>query len=173
MLILFRQIGHVLFIDIRRIGDDQIVLQLRQIAEQVGTDRRHVMDQAVGLNVVLGDGQRVRGDIYRIDFRLREGIGAGDGDAAATGAHIKDVLRLMVNQSGKLVIDQFANRGARHQHPLINVKLMAAEPRFVGQIGDGNTLVHAANHPLYNAVFLAGGQARSAHVFRDIQRQIQ
>lgn len=89
MLILFRQIGHVLFIDIRRIGDDQIVLQLRQIAEQVGTDRRHVMDQAVGLNVVLGDGQRVRGDIYRIDFRLREGIGAGDGDAAATGAHIR------------------------------------------------------------------------------------
>ncbi len=56
-----------------------------------------MMDQAVGLNVVLGDGQRVRGDIYRIDFRLREGIGAGDGDAAATGAHIKDVLRLMVN----------------------------------------------------------------------------
>ena len=52
----FRQIGHVLFIDIRRIGDDQIVLQLRQIAEQVGTDRRNVMDQAVGLNVVLGDG---------------------------------------------------------------------------------------------------------------------
>lgn len=50
------------------------------------------------------------GDIYRIDFRFREGIGAGDGDAAATGAHIKDVLRLMVNQSGKLVIDQFANR---------------------------------------------------------------
>jgi hypothetical protein len=59
----------------------------------------------------------------------------------------------MVNQAGKLVIDQFANRGARHQHPLINVKLMAAEPRFVGQIGDGNTLVHAANHPLNDAVF--------------------
>lgn len=79
----------------------------------------------------------------------------------------------MGNQPGKLVIDQFADRGARHQHSLIDVKLMAAEPRFVGQIGDGNTLVHAANHPLYNAVFLAGGQARSAHIFRNIQRQIQ
>ena len=170
MLILFRQIGHVLFIDIRRIGDDQIVLQLRQIAEQVGADRRHVMDQAMGLHVVLGDGQRVRGNIHGVDFGFRESIGAGDGDAAAAGAHIKDMLRLMVNQPGKLIVDQFANRGARDQHPLIDVKLMPAEPRFVGQIGDGNALVHAADHPLNDAVFLAGGQTRSPHIFRDIQR---
>ena len=45
----------------------------------------------------LGNGQRVRGNIHRIDFRFRESIRAGDGDAAAAGAHIKDVLRLMVN----------------------------------------------------------------------------
>ncbi len=89
MLILFRQIGHVLFIDIRRIGDDQIVLQLRQIAEQIGTDRSNVMDQAVGLNVVLGDGQRP-GRYLPHRLPLPEGIGAGDGNAAATGAHIKD-----------------------------------------------------------------------------------
>ena len=72
-----------------------------------------------------------------------------------------------------MVINEFANRRARHQHALIDVKLMSAEPGFVGQISDRNAFVNAANHALNDAVFLTGSQARGAHIFRNIERQIQ
>ncbi len=56
-----------------------------------------------GLNVALGDGHASGGDIYRIN-RFREGIGAGAmAMVPLPEKYIKDVLRLMVNQSGKLV----------------------------------------------------------------------
>ncbi|MNL68230.1 hypothetical protein D3C87_1929250 [compost metagenome] len=42
--IFIRQIGHIFRIHIRRIGHDQIVLQFWQIAEQIGADRRHMMN---------------------------------------------------------------------------------------------------------------------------------
>ena len=44
MAIFTRQVGHIFFIDVRRIGHDQIVLHLRQIAEQIGANRRNVMN---------------------------------------------------------------------------------------------------------------------------------
>ena len=82
------------------------------------------MNQPVLFNVVFGDGQRVGGDIDGVHFRFREGVRAGNGDAAAAGAHIKNVLRLMVNQAVKMVVDQLANRRTWHQHTLINIELM-------------------------------------------------
>ena len=124
-------------------------------------------------HVLLGNGQRVRGNIHRIDFRFRESVSAGDSDTAAAGAHIKDVLRIVVNQAGKMVVNEFANRRARHQHAFIDVKLMAAEPGFVGQISDRNALVNTANDALNDAMFFAGSQTRGTHIFRNIKRQIQ
>ena len=124
-------------------------------------------------NVVLGHGQRVGGDINRVHFRFREGVSAGNGDTAAPGTHIQNVLRLMADQAFKVVVDQLTNRRARHQHAFIDIELVAAEPGFVGQIGDRNTLVHATDDALNDAVFFAGGQARGAHVFRNIQRQVE
>ena len=79
----------------------------------------------------------------------------------------------MVNQAVKVVVDQLANRRTWHQHALINIELMAAEPGFVGQVSHRNTLVHATDHALNDAVFFAGGQARGTHVFRNIQRQVE
>ena len=119
-------------------------------------------------NVMFGNGQRVRGDIDSVDFGFREGIGAGDGNTGATGTHIENMLRFVVYQPGELVIDQFANRRARHQHALIDIEFMAAEPCFVGQVSDGNAFVDAANHALDDTMFFAGGQARGAHIFRYI-----
>ena len=124
-------------------------------------------------DVVLGHGQRVGGDIYRVHFRFREGVRAGNRDAAAAGTHIQNVLRLMADQAFKVVVDQLANRRARHQHAFIDIELVAAEPGFVGQVGDRNALVHAADHALNDAVFFAGSQARGAHVFRNVQRQVE
>lgn len=70
--VLVRQVGHVFCIHVRRIGDDQVVLQRRQVAEQVRADRRDVMNQPVLFNVVFGDGQRVGGDIDGVHFRFRK-----------------------------------------------------------------------------------------------------
>ena len=83
------------------------------------------------------------------------------------------MLRLLADKSGKFIVDQFTNRRTRHQHAFIDVKFMATEPGFVGQVGHRNALVDAANHALNNTVFFAGGQTRGAHVFRDIQRQVE
>lgn len=173
MFIFFWQIGYVFFIDIWWIGDDQIVLQFWQIVEQVGMDWCYVMDQVVGFNVVFGDGQCVWGDIYCIDFCFWEGIGVGDGDVVVIGVYIKDVLWFMVNQFGKLVIDQFVNWGVWYQYLFINVKFMVVELCFVGQIGDGNMFVYVVNYLFYNVMFFVGGQVCSVYVFWDIQWQIQ
>ncbi|CSG40528.1 Uncharacterised protein [Shigella sonnei] len=50
---------------------------------------------------------------------------------------------------------------------------MTAEPGFVGQVSHRNALVDAADHAFNNTVFFAGGQTRGAHIFRDIQRQVE
>ncbi len=131
------------------------------------------MDQAVLFDVVFGNGQCVAGDINRIHFRFREGIGAGDGDTAAAGAHIQNMLRLMVNQAGEVIVNKLTNRRARHQHAFIHIEFMTAEPGFVSEVSHRNALVDAADHALNDAVLLAGGQARGTHIFRDIQRQIE
>ncbi len=131
------------------------------------------MDQAVLFNVVFGHGQRVGGDIDGVHFRFRESVGAGNSDAAAAGAHIENVLRLMVNQAFKVIVDQLTNRRVRYQHAFIDVKLVAAEPGFVGQISNRNALVYTTDHALNDTMFFAGGQARGAHVFRNIQRQVK
>jgi hypothetical protein len=68
------------------------------------------------------------------------------------------VLRLPVDKAGKVVIDQFTNRRTRHQHAFINVKLMAAEPGFIGEVGNRDTFIDAANDALNDTVTLAGGQ---------------
>ena len=82
------QVGHIFRIDIRRVSDNQIVLHFRQVAEQIGTNRNDVVDQTVFFDVLFGNRQRVGRDIYRVDFRFREGISTGNGDAATTGTHI-------------------------------------------------------------------------------------
>ena len=164
MTIFPRQIGHIF---------DKVVLHFRQIAEQVGTNRRDLMDQAVRFNVLLGNGQRVNGDIHRIHFRFRERVSAGDRNTAAAGAHIQNVLRLMVNQAGEVIIDKLTDRRTRHQHTLVHEKFMAAEPGFIGQIGNRNTFVDSANHALNDAVFFAGSQTRGVHILRNIQRQVE
>ena len=68
------------------------------------------MNQAVLFNIVFGHRQRVSGDIHRINFGFREGIRAGDSNTAAAGAHIEDMLRLLINQARKAVIDKLADR---------------------------------------------------------------
>ncbi len=124
-------------------------------------------------NVMLGDSQRIRRNIDRINLCVRESISTGDGDAAAAGTHIQNIFRLLANKAGEVVINQLANRRTRHQHALIDIKFVAAEPGFIGQVGDRDTLVNATNHSLDNAVFFAGRQPRGPHIFRNIQRQIK
>ena len=69
-----------------------------------------MMDQTVFFNIVFSHRQRVSGNIHRIDFGFREGIGAGNGNTAAAGTHIEDMLRLLINKARKAVIDKLANR---------------------------------------------------------------
>ena len=130
-----------------------------------------MMDQTVILDILLGHRQRVIRDIHRVHFRFREGVGAGDSDAAAAGAHIEDMARRVGDQAGEAVFNQFADRRARHQHAFVDIELVAAEPGFISEVGNRYTLVDAADNALNDAVTLAGGKARAAHIFRNIQRQ--
>ncbi|MNH04117.1 hypothetical protein D3C79_633950 [compost metagenome] len=168
-----RQIGHVFRIHVRRIGDDQIVLDRGNIAEQIGTDRDHLLFNAERLNIALGHRQHVAGDIDSVNFRFRESVAAGNGDTAAACTHVENMARRVRDEGAEAIVDQFANRGTRNQHTLINVEFQIAEPGFVGQIGYRDTFVDAADHALNDAVALAGGQTGGVHVLWNIQRQEQ
>lgn len=131
------------------------------------------MFDAVRLNVALGHRQHLTGDVHRVHFRLRESVAAGDGDTAAAGAHVEDMAWRVWDQRAEAIVDQLADRRTRHQHALVDVEFHAAEPGLVGQVGDRDALVDAADHALNDAMALAGGQTGGVHVLRNIQRQEQ
>ncbi|MNY27630.1 hypothetical protein D3C86_1615430 [compost metagenome] len=110
MAIFVWQIGHIFCVNVRRVGDNQVILQFWQVTEQIGADWRDVMNQTVFFDVVFGNGQRVGGYIHRVDFRFRVGVRAGNRDTAAAGTHIQNVLWLMVDQTREVVVDQLTNR---------------------------------------------------------------
>jgi hypothetical protein len=85
-------------------------------------------------------------DVDRVDQGVREGVGQHDRQAAGAGAqfeHVLDAVRIG-HPGAELVRHQLGDEGARHQHALVDVEVVAAQPGFVGDVGGRHALADAA-----------------------------
>ena len=85
-------------------------MQRRQFAEQVGADWRNPVLDPVRVDIALSHGQRIRRDVDGVDFGFRERVGTGNRNTAAAGTHVENMLRLIVQNAGEAVGDQFTDR---------------------------------------------------------------
>ena len=94
--VLGRQLLHRHRRDVRRIADDEVVALLRQVREEVGADQVDAVGEPVVGDVALRDGERVGGDVDRVDVGVRIGVREQDREAARAGAQVerrRDLLR--------------------------------------------------------------------------------
>src|SRR5690606_11648582 len=97
-------------IHIGRVADNDVVTAARRY-QPVALASVHTGVEPVVIDVALADGQRVGVDIGSIDFRLGEGVRAGNGETAAAGAQVEyagDAIR--VQPWGEADLDQFGHR---------------------------------------------------------------
>ena len=105
-----RQTCHAFRIDIRRVGDDQIIAFAGNRRVQVAAMQPQAILKTKIRNIARGDGERILGDIDRIDMRVRKGAAGENGQAAGTrtklqyvfhraASSINDVLRRLLRRN--------------------------------------------------------------------------
>ncbi len=136
------QVGHIFRVDIRRVSDNQIDCTFgksRNRSERIGMTLW--IDRVLRCSVRQPPARRER--YLPVDFRFREGISTGNGDAAAT-VHISKICcgcLLMSPANLLLSVHQSASAAPARVH---RRKIHDAEPGFVGQVSHRNALVDAA-----------------------------
>jgi hypothetical protein len=84
-----RQRGHAFGIDVRRIGDDQIVALAAERSEEIAAVQRDAVFEAVFADIARGDRERVLGNVHGIDSGARKMPRGEDGEAAGAGAEVE------------------------------------------------------------------------------------
>ena len=84
--ILGRQFLHRHRGNVRRVADDEVVALFREVREEVGADEIDAIGESVVGDVALRHGQRVGGDVDRIDVGIGIGVREQDGEAARSRA---------------------------------------------------------------------------------------
>ncbi|MCY1428765.1 hypothetical protein D9M71_446620 [compost metagenome] len=144
MLVLRRHVGEVLRVHVGRIGDDQIEALPRQAGETVALHGVDALAQLMPLDVDIGHFQRIEGQVGQHHFGPREGMCAGNADAAGTGAEVEDARRLGSQPGFEMLLDQLADGRTRHQHAFVDHERHIAEPGLAKQISRRHALVDAS-----------------------------
>ena len=144
VVVLVRHVGEVFGVHIGRIGNDQVEALAGQAVETIALHGVDALFQTMPLDVAVGHFQRLEGQVAEHHFRVGEGIGAGDADAARAGAQVEDARRLGRQPGRETLADQFGNRRARHQHALVHLERQAAEPGLAEQVGGRHAFADAA-----------------------------
>ncbi len=136
---LLGQAAHRRRLHVGRIGHDEVVPAALQRGEEVGLHEAHALAEAIGGDVLPRDGQRVAGEIRGIDLRAAEGESREDGQAAGARAEIqrRAHLRGPRDPGRQARPQQFRDEGARHDHALVHVEAVRAQPGLVHEIGRG------------------------------------
>ena len=87
-----RQTCHAFRIDVRRVGDDEIIAPVYNRRIQVAAMQRHTIFETEIRNIARGDGKRIFGDVDRVDVRVRKGATGENGKAGGTGAKLQHVF---------------------------------------------------------------------------------
>ena len=84
-----RKRGHAFVVDIRRIGDDEIVARGLDRREQIAAQQPNALLQAMVRDISPGDLDRRFGKLDRIDLRLRKAQRSQDRETSRAGAKIE------------------------------------------------------------------------------------
>ncbi len=106
---------------------------------------------------------------------LRESIGQHDRQAAGAGAQFQDIADSfrILQPWGEVVGNQFGDERTRHDHALVDVKAVFAQPGFIGNVSGRNAIGAAFfNHLQYGVDFMRQ-QARVEKRLDLVQRQLQ
>lgn len=131
------QSSHGSGVDIRRIGNDEVVAFVRQPAEQVGPGELHTPAEAVSADIAACDrecGARDVGCVYRSSRELKR---EHNGEAAGTGAQLKHAAhsRWAGDPRVQPVKQQLGQVGARNDRAPVDVEAAVSQPGFLDQIG--------------------------------------
>ena len=173
--VLVGQGGHRTRLDVGGVGDDQVVAALLEAGKEISLDESNARRQVVVFNVVPGHREGVRRNIDGVDPGGGEGVRRDDGQACRAGAQVEngaDCLGI-VDPWRQLLAQQLGNEGTRHDHPLIDVETVLAEPGFVGQVGDRQAFADAAFDDPQEAGALVAGEPRVEEGLESIERQVQ
>ncbi len=175
MLVFRRQGFHRGAGDVGRVGENQIVAFAVQRVEQVGFDGVDVIFEAVVLDVVASDGQRILGEINGVDLGIREGQCHQDGQTAGAGAKIQglgDVFGFF-DPGGEAVFEQLGEVGARDDDPFIDVETMLAQPGLLCQVGSGQAFDDAPLQDVVHGQSLVFGELGVEEGVQPVQRQVK
>ena len=160
--------------DIGRVGDDHVVTLIAERGEQIGLEHLHPVADAVALDVVTGDDQRLGRDVDQIDIGVRQIDRRRDADAAAAGAQIQHPADAIgVDPGIEPDLDQLGDRRARHQHLFIDPELQSREPGAPDQIGRRHALDDPAFDEFADAHPLGRGEPAVAEVRGQIGVEVQ
>ena len=177
-----RQTCHAFRIDIRRVGDDQIIAFAGNRRVQVAAMQRQAILKTKIRNIARGDGERVLGDIDRIDMRVRKGAAGENGQAAGTRtklqhvfhrAGIVDQRRSFAVSSAEMLFEQFADKGAWHDHAIVDIERQAAHVDLVDEVGGRLARADAAGNDVKDRARFARGHARGREAFELIGMKMQ
>ncbi len=138
----------------RRVSDNQVVLHFRQVAEQIGRIGMTLWIRPCSSMFCSATAARLeRCPPRRLPLPGRHKH--GNGDAAASGAHIQNVLRLLAMSPANLLLisSPIGERGTSSVH---RRKIHGRRTRLCWSGKPRNAFVDAANHALNNTVFFAG-----------------
>lgn len=136
--VLIWQVGHIFRIDIRRVSDNQVVLHFgksRNRSERIGMTLWIRPCSSMSCSATASaSGEMSTGCRLPLPGRHSRAM------QPLLHTYL-NVLRLLADESGKFIVDQFTNRRARHQHAFIDVKFMGRRTiGFVGQVFHRNAL---------------------------------
>jgi len=142
MLIFGRQSGHGLRIDIRRIGENEIVAALAERREEIALKQFDPRLEIGFLHIAARHFNGIGRQIDGIDLRIGKSLRRQNGEAAGAGAQIQHAADIVgIADQGALAATEqageqkIADEGARHDHALVDIKGHAADIGFVEQIG--------------------------------------
>lgn len=163
---------HVSLIYVRRIADNEVVLDVIEVTEEIGLYEPHAILHAMRGYVDGGDLERIRRDINGIHDGIRERVGKRDRNAATAGAKIDHAFSVAIRKPRREALgDQLGNGRARHEYPLIHEITAPGEPSFIQQVGQRHTLVDPPPRKLgYGVLF---GLANRSRVHRRGIRMFQ
>lgn len=131
--------------------------------------------QAVIVHIAAGHLQGVRRNIDRIDLGFGKRQGGQDGQAARAGAHVQRARhrRRIPHPGRQAMVQQLGDGRARHDHPLVDIEAVAAQPGLVRQVGGRQALVHAPVDQVQHAFALLAQHARVQERIQRVGRQVQ
>ncbi len=126
-------------IDVRRIGENEIIPAAAEAGEQIGANELYAVFEVILPHVGPGHGQGIGRYFARVNLRFLEPQRCQNGQAARTRAQVQDGsnARRRRRYAFEIAGQEFADIRARHDHPLVDIERLPLDPSLIGEVGCG------------------------------------